>query len=170
MSSVYAPPPAPQPKKKLYERKGFWIGVGAFVAIGVIGNALDGGDSSTDAKPEPAVTVTETATPATPAAPVSPAKEEEPSAPAVEEPAKEARTPATEEEPAVVPNVVGMNHADAMDVLHTAGFMVDENSVSPGNTFIIANSNWKVCSQDPAAGATDVLRVTINSVKLAETC
>jgi hypothetical protein len=120
--------------------------------------------SGTDAKPEPAVTVTETAAPATPATPA----EEEESAPA-EEPVEE-DTPAAEEASEPVPDVVGMNHADAMTVLHTAGFLVDEESVSPGNTFILNNSNWHVCSQDPQPGATDVLRVTINSVKLDESC
>lgn len=166
MSSPYTPPPANKPKKPLYQRKGFWGVVGAVVVIGIIGNAVGGNDDSgSDAKPEPAVTVTKTATPP---APATPAKEE-PSSPASEEPVEE-ETTAVEEAPEPVPNVVGLNHADAMTILHTAGFMVDEESVSPGNTFIINNSNWKVCSQSPQPGTTDVLRVTINSVKLNESC
>ncbi|PPS89416.1 PASTA domain-containing protein [Streptomyces sp. MH60] len=165
MSSMYTPPPADKPKKPVYRRKGFWIGIGALLVVGSVANAVNGGDSSTDAKPEPAVTVTKTATPA---APATPAKEEEPATPAAEETVEEETAPAAEPEP--VPDVVGMNHADAMTVLHTAGFLVDEESVSPGHTFILNNSNWKVCSQDPQPGATDVLRVTINSVKLDESC
>lgn len=69
-----------------------------------------------------------------------------------------------------VPNVVGMNHREAMDKIHGKGFMVDEEDASPEGRKIILNSGWKVCRQDPAPGATNVLRVTIYSVKLTESC
>lgn len=69
-----------------------------------------------------------------------------------------------------VPDVVGMNHREAMTVLHTAGFLVNEEDASPEGRWILDNSNWKVCSQDPAPGTTDVIRVAIYSVKLDESC
>ena len=71
---------------------------------------------------------------------------------------------------AQVPDVVGMNHADAMATLHEAGFMVNEEDASPEGRWIIDNSNWQVCRQDPAPGTTGVLRVAIYSVKLDESC
>ncbi|MFB8407497.1 PASTA domain-containing protein [Streptomyces sp. NPDC055912] len=92
-------------------------------------------------------------------------------------PAPEATEPtegATEEAPAAetaeVPNVVGMNHAEAQSLLRSKGFMVNEEDASPEGRMILNNSNWKVCSQDPQPGATDVLRVAIYSVKLDESC
>ncbi|MEV7675071.1 PASTA domain-containing protein [Streptomyces sp. NPDC088752] len=71
-----------------------------------------------------------------------------------------------------VPSVVGMNHADALTILHTAGFMVNEEDASPEGRMILMNSNWKVCSQNPAPGTPgkSVLRVAIYSVKLSESC
>lgn len=159
----------PAPKRPVFKRKGFWIGVAVVVALGAAVNATDD-SSSTDAKPKPAVTVTKTAAPDADKALQDVQDSNKQGQDDLQKEIDEAEKSVEAEEPAVVPNVVGMNHADAMTVLHTAGFMVDENSISPGNTFILNNSNWKVCSQDPAAGATDVLRVTVNSVKLSESC
>lgn len=86
----------------------------------------------------------------------------------IDEASKEAEAPEQDVEP--VPDVVGMSVADAISTLHGAGYMADEESISPGNTFIIMNSNWKVCSQDPGPGATDDIRVTIYAVKMHESC
>ncbi|MEU6095807.1 PASTA domain-containing protein [Streptomyces sp. NPDC047079] len=69
-----------------------------------------------------------------------------------------------------VPSVVGMNHAAAMRLLHSKGFMVNEEDAN-GDRWIIDNSNWKVCRQDPGPGSHPAtLRVAIYSVKLDEPC
>ncbi|MGW2016656.1 PASTA domain-containing protein [Streptomyces sp. NPDC001927] len=72
-------------------------------------------------------------------------------------------------EPVEVPDVVGMNHREAQNLLRSQGFLVNEEDAQ-GDRFIINNSNWKVCSQDPEPGTTDALRVAIYSVKLDESC
>ncbi|MFI8370028.1 PASTA domain-containing protein [Streptomyces sp. NPDC085466] len=80
----------------------------------------------------------------------------------------------TEEAPvaetAEVPDVVGMNHAEAQSLLRSHGFMVNEEDAGPEGRMILNNSNWKVCRQDPQPGPTDALRVAIYSVKLDESC
>jgi hypothetical protein len=85
-------------------------------------------------------------------------------------PATEPSADDAEPETAEVPDVVGMNHREAMGVLHEAGFMVNEEDASPEGRMIILNSGWKVCRQDPAPGATDTIRVAIYSVKQDESC
>ncbi|MFF5933243.1 PASTA domain-containing protein [Streptomyces sp. NPDC012508] len=72
-------------------------------------------------------------------------------------------------EPADVPDVVGMNHREAQNLLRSQGFLVNEEDAQ-GDRFIINNSNWKVCRQDPEPGTTDTLRDAIYSVKLDESC
>lgn len=87
-----------------------------------------------------------------------------------EAPTTEASTAEAESETSKVPDVVGMNHREAQNLLRSEGFMVNEEDASPEGRWILDNSNWKVCRQDPAPGATDVLRVAIYSVKLDESC
>ncbi|WP_171110613.1 MULTISPECIES: PASTA domain-containing protein [unclassified Streptomyces] len=111
-------------------------------------------DTSGQTKPD--TNTTETDTPAT---------ETDTAAPATDASADE-----TEPETSEVPDVVGMNHGEAQSLLRSKGFMVNEEDASPEGRWILDNSNWKVCRQDPAPGATDALRVAIYSVKLDETC
>jgi hypothetical protein len=85
-------------------------------------------------------------------------------------PAAEASADEAEPETSEVPDVVGMNHGEAQSLLRSEGFMVNEEDASPEGRWILDNSNWKVCRQDPAPGATDALRVAIYSVKLDESC
>ncbi|MFI8186995.1 PASTA domain-containing protein [Actinacidiphila glaucinigra] len=69
-----------------------------------------------------------------------------------------------------VPDVVGMNHAEALTLLHSAGFLVNEEDAQ-GDRWIIDNSNWKVCRQVPGAGShPTTIRVAIYSVKNDESC
>ncbi|GHB75824.1 hypothetical protein GCM10010377_77870 [Streptomyces viridiviolaceus] len=167
MNDLHNPPPAPQPKsKKVYQRKGFWIVVAGLVVVGAVANATNE-DAGVDneAAPQPTVTVTKTS-PATPTTADPPATETTPEA----TPAAEQTSAKPAAEAAVVPDVVGMNHRAAMGVLHERGFMVNEEDASPEGRMIILNSGWKVCRQDPAPGATDVLRVAIYSVKNDESC
>ncbi|WP_428957889.1 PASTA domain-containing protein [Streptomyces sp. cg35] len=70
-----------------------------------------------------------------------------------------------------VPDVVGMNHATAQRLLRGNGFMVNEEDASPQGRWVIVNSGWKVCRQDPGPGTYPVgTRVAIYSVKLGESC
>ncbi len=85
-------------------------------------------------------------------------------------PTTEASADQSEPETSEVPDVVGMNHREAQNLLRSEGFMVNEEDASPEGRWILDNSNWKVCRQDPAPGATDALRVAIYSVKLDESC
>lgn len=90
--------------------------------------------------------------------------------PETDAPATEASTTEAEPETSEVPDVVGMNHGEAQSLLRSKGFMVNEEDASSEGRWILDNSNWKVCRQDPAPGATDALRVAIYSVKLDESC
>lgn len=73
----------------------------------------------------------------------------------------------------VMPSVVGMVLQDAQDLLQSQGsYLMDQVDATGGGRFQFFDSNWKVCSQEPAAGAplasTDV--VTLKTVKLDESC
>lgn len=156
-----------------YRMKRTWIG--GVVGLAVVGAVVGSGGDEEKTKAAPSESKTVSAPPSPTSADEALEEVQESNKRGqddlqeqIDEAAESAKAEEPESEP--VPNVVGMNHADAMTVLHTAGFMVNEESISPGNTLIINNSNWKVCSQDPAAGTTDVLRVQINSVKLDESC
>ncbi|WP_432115634.1 PASTA domain-containing protein [Streptomyces sp. S1] len=118
--------------------------------------------------PEPTKTVTGVPTTIVPTRPTT--------APATTAPTPtQEQTPEPTEPPVTaelseVPNVVGMNHAEAQNLLRSKGFMVNEEDAGPEGRMILNNHNWKVCRQDPAPGASDVLRVAIYSVKLSESC
>lgn len=77
------------------------------------------------------------------------------------------------EETFVVPQVVGMVLQDAQDLLQGLGSSVmDQEDASGQGRMQIDDSNWTVCSQDPAAGVEAPLTATIllSSVKLDEIC
>ncbi|MEO6471220.1 MAG: hypothetical protein ABIR57_05095 [Aeromicrobium sp.] len=72
-----------------------------------------------------------------------------------------------------MPNLVGKVLQDAQDELQTHGsYVMDQQDARGLNRFQMLDSNWKVCSQRPAAGiiilVTDT--VTLRSVKLNENC
>ncbi|MDX2566072.1 PASTA domain-containing protein [Streptomyces scabiei] len=90
--------------------------------------------------------------------------------PETDAPATEASATEAEPETSEVPDVVGMNHGEAQSLLRSMGFLVNEEDASSEGRWVLDNSNWKVCRQDPAPGATDALRVAIYSVKLDESC
>jgi ABC-type glycerol-3-phosphate transport system substrate-binding protein len=91
---------------------------------------------------------------------------------AITEASKSAAAIAEETVSSEVPDVVGMTNAEAIPALHEAGFMANEEDASGQGRWVLDNSNWKVCRQDPAPGTPgeSVLRVEIDSVKLNETC
>ena len=72
-----------------------------------------------------------------------------------------------------MPEVVGMVLQDAQDQLQSMGsFLMDQTDARGWGRLQILDSNWKVCSQDPAPGATVPIStlVTLASVKLSEHC
>lgn len=175
MSSPYIPPttPAPKPQRPWYKMKRSWAGI--VVGLVVLGSIVDGGEDTsadTEAKPQATKTITATPTPSEKSADEA-LKDVQDSNKAgqdeLQEQIDEAEKSAEPElEP--VPDVVGMSVAEAISTLHDSGRLADEESISPGNTFIIMNSNWQVCRQDPGPGASDDIRVTIYAVKMNESC
>jgi hypothetical protein len=72
-----------------------------------------------------------------------------------------------------MPNVVGMNLQAAQDKLQSLGsYLMDQQDASGRHRIQVLDSDWKVCTQEPAAGrtvlATTVVRLA--SVKLNERC
>lgn len=173
-------PQPPAPKRSVWKMKRTYVG--GFAALVVLGAIANGGknDTTSDAKnPAPAVTVTATPSPSASSADDA-FKEIQASNSAarkalkdkIAEASKSARAAAEDSasQAGEVPDVVGMNHADALAVLHTAGFMVNEEDAN-GSRWIIDNSNWKVCRQNPGPGSHPAtIRVAIYSVKLDESC
>lgn len=73
----------------------------------------------------------------------------------------------------VMPSVVGMVLQDAQDLLQSQGsYLMDQIDATGGGRYQFFDSNWKVCSQEPSAGAplasSDVVK--LNTVKLDESC
>ncbi|MEU0160250.1 PASTA domain-containing protein [Streptomyces sp. NPDC006261] len=105
------------------------------------------------------------------------ATEPAPDAPAATEPATKTPSPsATEEEPAekkAVPNFVGMGLQSAQDTAQAEGFFVLTSHDSAGRGRAQAfDRNWKVCSQNMAAGKTVPVdtKLDFGTVKLEEDC
>lgn len=96
-------------------------------------------------------------------------------APATTEAATEAPEPEPSEEPATfeMPDVVGMNLQEAQDLLQSLGsYMLDQQDASGEDRLQLLDSNWKVCSQQPAPGVESPLEATVvlASVKSDEYC
>ena len=72
-----------------------------------------------------------------------------------------------------MPSVVGMILQDAQDLLQSNGsYLMDQVDATGQGRFQMLDSNWKVCSQSPLAGAsvtTDQM-ITLSAVKLDESC
>src|SRR5690606_38808503 len=114
--------------------------------LSAAGAAAGGGDADRDvaASPSPAATAT---------------------APAV----VPAEVPAT----IVMPDLVGLNLQEAQDSLQALGsyFLDQEDALGEGRVQLV-DSNWQVCSQEPASGAEMPLEATVllTAVKLDEAC
>lgn len=129
-------------------------GVGAAVIVAVLLTACE----AEDEKPVEATPVGGSSTEA--AAPIETAAPVEKAAPEVED-------------AFVMPAVEGMVLQDAQDTLQALGsFLLDQQDASGMDRMQIDDSNWVVCSQDPAAGTESQLGavVVLASVKLDETC
>jgi hypothetical protein len=78
---------------------------------------------------------------------------------------------ASSEEAFKMPGLVGM--MDAQDKLQSLGsYMLDQQDATGLDRMQVLDSNWKVCSQDPAPGARVPSSATVSlaSVKLSESC
>jgi hypothetical protein len=72
-----------------------------------------------------------------------------------------------------MPDLVGMVLQDAQDALQAKGsYLLDQQDASGQGRLQLIDSNWRVCSQSPAPGASlsATTIVTLAAVKLAESC
>lgn len=118
--------------------------------------------------PEDPVTVT--VTQSSEAAP--PPETTEPEPPTTPEPEVAAPAPA-EEATFTMPALAGVNLQDAQDLLQTLdSYVMDQVDAMGLERFAVNDSNWVVCSQDPAPGAVVATStvVTLAAVKLDEAC
>jgi hypothetical protein len=86
---------------------------------------------------------------------------------------KRASPSATPEAKFTMPRVVGMNLQLAQDLLQSKGsYILDQVDHKGLLRFQVLDSNWKVCTQSPAAGKVVLAStvVTLSSVKLTERC
>ena len=70
-----------------------------------------------------------------------------------------------------VPNVVGMNHQAAQDLLQARGFhKLRERDCSGRGRLLLVDRNWRVVRQTPAAGqrVRTTRTITLCSVKYAD--
>lgn len=73
----------------------------------------------------------------------------------------------------VMPDVTGLSLQDAQDQLQAVGsFLMDQKDATDQGRTQINDSNWKVCTQDPAPGTvhSKLAIVTLYSVKNDEAC
>jgi beta-lactam-binding protein with PASTA domain len=68
-----------------------------------------------------------------------------------------------------MPNLIGksVTHAKLTLPTSTQYVFVDHKSRNPG---IVFNSNWKICQQEPAAGAQLSGYVVLTVIKRGQTC
>lgn len=126
--------------------------IAAFLLAGVLPlTACEGGATSSD-KPDAVVTETATSEPADDTADAAP-----------EDDAEEV----------TMPDFVGMQLQEAQDTAQAEGlFMLTSHDSTGAGRMQVLDRNWKVCTQDPAAGATvstDV-EVDFGTVKTDESC
>jgi hypothetical protein len=162
------------PRKPIYKRKGFWIGIGVLTLVGAIANGAHEKPSA-DTEAKPTATVTATPSPSSAADALKKIQEDNKKgqddlSDAIAEASKSAAA-AEEAVSSDVPDVVGMTNAEAIPALHAAGFMANEEDATGQGRWSLDNSNWKVCRQSPGSGNHPAtLRVAIYSVKLNESC
>ncbi|MDN4479685.1 Ltp family lipoprotein [Demequina muriae] len=146
-----SPPPTPgEPDARPWWKKKRFVIPGAalvaFLGIGALGAAASGGNGEAVASPSPSPVVANSSA--------------DPS---------ESAVPTT----FVMPEVVGSNLQDAQDSLQALGsYLVDQEDASGEGRLQLVDSNWTVCTQEPAAGAEVPVeaRVLLAAVKDDEPC
>ncbi|MGO1053836.1 PASTA domain-containing protein [Crossiella sp. CA198] len=87
---------------------------------------------------------------------------------ATQPPVNPSPTSATRGKTVAVPNVVGMVHQQAQDTMQAAGLrnLAEEDATGRGR-LLLNDRNWKVVSQEPAAGTVVALdtRILLKSKK-----
>lgn len=144
----------------------------AWAACAVVGTAFlgacGGGGGATPATVTQTV-IRETVTVSPSSTPeAAPAAEATPD-PSVATSAEAAPTPET----FVMPKLVGKNLQLSQDTLQSVGsYVLDQEDASGLGRLQVNDSNWKVCSQKPKAGASIPMEtvVLLSSVKLSEDC
>ena len=140
---------------------------GAVVVAGALAACSSG-------SPEAATTVTqtvirETVTESPSSTPTRATAAAETPEPAVATPVEVPSPPET----FAMPKLVGVNLQLAQDTLQSLGsYVLDQEDASGLERFQVNDSNWKVCSQKPKAGAKVPIEtvVLLSAVKLTEDC
>ena len=139
----------------------------ALVGTALLGACGGGGGATPATVTQTVIRETVTVSPSSTAEP-APAAEATPD-PVVATPAEVAPTPET----FVMPKLVGKNLQLAQDTLQSVGsYVLDQEDASGLGRLQVNDSNWKVCSQKPKAGASIPIEtvVLLSSVKLSEDC
>ncbi|KRE61574.1 hypothetical protein [Nostocoides sp. Soil756] len=132
--------------------------IAALAGVAVSASACGG-------SPAPAVTVTEAA----PTVAATPTTAEPTPNPSTAEPVETKAAPET----FTMPKLVGQNLQLAQDILQKQGsYLIDQQDAAGLGRIQVNDSNWKVCTQEPKAGAETPIEtvVVLASVKLDETC
>jgi hypothetical protein len=162
--------PAASPRKPVYKRKGFWIGVAALTVVGAIANGAKEAPSA-DTEAKPTVTVAPSPTSADDAL-KQVQKHNKKGRADLQKQIDEASESAAAVETGDLPSFVGMDLQDAQDAAQAAGFYnLRDKDASGQGRFQILDHDWKVCSQEPAAGSHGLeITVTMYAVKKFESC
>jgi colicin import membrane protein len=147
---VYGLAPAIDEARPWWKKKRFIIPGAALVLVVLVAAISSGGG-----KDDPATSPTPTAIAETSVSTPTPTADEE--------------VPTT----FTMPDVVGMNLQEAQDALQGVGsLLMDQTDASGQDRTQLDDSNWQVCTQDPAAGTEAPVEtvVSLGSVKLDESC
>lgn len=138
--------------------------------------AACGSTTAEQPKAAPTVVVTATATVTTDPTPVAPASSKPaPAKAAAPKPKKKAPKPAAETYtmPSEIGNVLQSSQEDIEGILGVPVWpLLQSHDVKEGWRFQVLDSDWKVCDQDPAPGATfdETTVIDFGVVKLDERC
>lgn len=149
-----------------WARRGLMV-AGALAVAGALTACSSGSPEAATTVTQTVIRETVTASPSSASTPATAAAESP--EPAVVTPAEVASTPET----FAMPKLVGVNLQLAQDTLQSLGsYVLDQEDASGLERFKVNDSNWKVCSQKPKAGASVPIEtvVLLSSVKLAEDC
>lgn len=160
----YPPGGGQQPPKPPFYKKPWVIVVGALLAIGIIGAAVNDGEtdeaSSEAAAPTRSAGVESTVAPAPPVTPTTEAAPSTPAAPAGVN--------------FTMPDFVGMDLQSAQNLVQTNGVFLSRSHDLLGSRHQVLDSNWIVCDQNIPAGqqvSGDVEgQIDFGVVKREESC
>lgn len=162
---MYYPPQPQRPHRSGVPGGVVALIAGAFLGLGLIGGCVAGiGIASAPAEPAAAAAPSSTgaAGETTSAAPAPSASSAEPSS------SSPSPSPVRRIK---VPDVVGMNHQEAQDLLQSRGlYMLQEEDATGQHRLLLWDRNWVVVRQDPKAGSRvrEDETITLYSKKIGE--